>query len=138
MSEKRLWDYIRGGIGHAGHFDRIESTFTVAGRPDVNYCIDGCEGDFELKIYDKRKGGFVLRSGQVAWHAKRVQAKGRCFIIARYDGPKKLFLLIHSKNAKHLAHDRSFEGWLAQSALVWEGSINWSKLKATLKGVKDE
>lgn len=136
MSEKRLWEYVRGGIGHSGHFDRIESTFTVNGRPDVNYCIDGRIGDVELKVYDKKRGGFIIRSSQIAWFRSRIANKGLCFILARYDYSEagKIFLLIPGENAHHLTHDRSFEGWKNQAKLIWANTINWSELKAVLKG----
>lgn len=135
MSEKRLWDYLKDHVGGWGHFDRIESHATSLGRPDVNYCIDGVDGDIELKIYDPRRGGFILRANQNAWFGKRLRANGRCFVIARYDySGGKRFLLIEGKNAKHLIHDRSYEGWANQASLIWEDRIDWEVLKDVLVG----
>lgn len=137
MTEKRLWDTLKEGMDHTGHFDRIESHATSQGRPDVNYCIDGREGDIELKIYDRKRGGFILRASQNAWFCNRIRSgSSRAFILARYDDEfgKSTFLLIDGKNSRHLIHDRSYEGWKEQSRLIWSQKINWSELKAVLKG----
>lgn len=135
--EQRLWDYIKDHMGHMGHFDRIESTFTVNGRPDVNYCIDEREGDMELKVYDPKQGGFVLRSAQNIWFKRRVAEGGNCWLLARYDylpGHKSRFLLIRGCDVHKLAHDRSYDGWLSSACRIWDDSINWSELKAFIKG----
>lgn len=137
MTEKRLWDTLKEGMDHTGHFDRIESHAVSQGRPDVNYCIDGREGDIELKIFDRKRGGFILRASQNAWFCNRVRNGGkRCFILARFDGDsgKIVYLLIDGKNSRSLIHDRSFEGWIKQARVIWEGKVNWSELKAVLKG----
>lgn len=137
MTEKRLWDTVKAGMDHTGHFDRIESHATSQGRPDVNYCIDGREGDIELKIYDKKRGGLILRANQNAWFCNRTRCGGkRAFILARYDDNfgNATYLLIDGKNSRQLIHDRSFEGWLSQARIVWKDKINWSELKAVLKG----
>lgn len=135
--EQVLWDHLRAGIGHMGHFDRIESTFTVNGRPDVNYCIEGREGDLELKVYDPNRGGFVLRSSQNIWFKRRVKDGGNCWLMARYDyaaGGGKRYLLIRGDEVHKLAHDRSYETWLSAAIRIWDNDINWSELKAYLKG----
>jgi hypothetical protein len=137
MTEKRLWGALKEGLDHAGHFDRIESHAVSQGRPDVNYCIDGREGDIELKIFDRKRGGFILRSSQNAWFCNRVRSGStRCFILARYDADngRAFYLLIDGKNSRALIHDRSYEGWLKQARTIWEEKINWSELKAALKG----
>lgn len=138
MTEKRLWTTLKDGMDHTGHFDRIESHATSQGRPDVNYCIDGREGDIELKVFDTRKGGFVLRSSQNAWFCNRVRSGStRNFILARYDDTfgNSQYLLIPGYASRNLIHDRSYEGWKAQAKLIWDHKINWSELKAELKGM---
>jgi len=137
MTEKRLWDTLKEGMGHTGHFNRIESHATSQGRPDVNYCIDGFEGDIELKIYDRRRGGFILRANQNSWFCNRVRSGStRCFILARYDDDygNVQYLLIPGSKSRALIHDRSYEGWRQQAKLIWDDRINWSQLKAELKG----
>lgn len=136
MTEKRLWQTLKDGMDHTGHFDRIESHAVSQGRPDVNYCIDGCVGDIELKIFDRKRGGFVLRANQNAWLCQRVRAKGRCFVLARHDDSfgNQTFLLIEGNRSRALIHDRSFETWRDQAKMVWPGRINFSELKAVLKG----
>lgn len=138
MTEKRLWETLKEGLDHTGHFDRIESHAVSVGRPDVNYCIDGREGDIELKIFDRKRGGFVLRASQNAWFCKRHRSGSRrIFILARYDdnSGNQMFLLISGNKSRNLIHDRSFEGWIAQADIIWQGQINWSELKAALKGM---
>lgn len=135
--EQVLWDYIRDNMAHMGHFDRIESTFTVNGRPDVNYCIDGREGDMELKVYDPKRNGFVLRSSQNIWFKKRIKDGGNCWLFARYDympSGVKRYLLIRGSDVHKLAHDRTYDTWLAVASVVWDGSVNWSEFKAYIKG----
>ena len=137
MTEKRLWATLKEGMDHTGHFDRIESHATSQGRPDVNYCIDGREGDIELKVYDPKRGGFILRSSQNAWFCNRVRSGSvRCFILARHDDNfgNQTYMLIFGSRSRELIHDRSYEGWLAQASLIWKQKINWSELKAVLKG----
>ena len=136
MTEKRLWQTVKDGLDHAGHLDRIESHSTSQGRPDVNYCIDGCMGDIELKIFDKRKGGLVLRANQNAWFCNRVRHNGRCFILARYDNDfgNSTFILIEGRHSRALIHDRSYETWRDLAKCLWQNKINFSELKAVLKG----
>ena len=136
MTEKRLWDTLKDGLDHAGHLDRIESHATSQGRPDVNYCIEGCMGDIELKIYDRKKGGFVLRANQNAWMQNRTRHSGRCFILARHDGDQgqKTYLLIEGRKSRALIHERGYFVWAAQAKVIWTDKINFSELKALLKG----
>lgn len=126
MSEARLWRAIRDAVGHIGHWDRIESHSASQGRFDVNACINGVTFDIELKIYDKRRGGFVLRSSQNAWACNRTRAGGNAWIFARYDfNDKPEYLLIPARNSRQLIHDRSYEGWLSQSTFRWVGQVDW-------------
>lgn len=136
MTEKRLWQTLKDGLDHAGHFDRIESHATSQGRPDVNYCIDACVGDIELKIYDRKRGGLILRANQNAWICNRVRHGGRVFILARYDDEfgNATYMLIPGSRSKELIHDRSYDGWYNQATFAWQNKINWSELKAVLKG----
>lgn len=137
--EQKLWDHIKENIGHRGHFDRIESTFTVNGRPDVNFCIEGYEGDLELKVYDPKQGGFVLRSAQNIWFKRRIMVGGNCWLFARCDyipGNKPRFLLIKGCDVHRLAHDRTYDGWLAAAYKIWDGSVDWDDFVLVIRGHK--
>lgn len=126
MSEAKLWRTTREAVGHIGHWDRIESHATSQGRPDVNWCLDGVVADIELKIYEPKRGGFILRANQNAWMQQRVKAKGNCWIFARFDsvdGP--IYLLIPGNRSRALIHERSFEAWHKQAAWTWQGKVEW-------------
>lgn len=90
MSESRLWTRVREGVYAHGHFDRRENN-PLDGVPDVNYCVDGCEGHIELKfrrdppVRDTTPvfGSKGLRESQVAWIGRRLRAGGRVFILSQ-------------------------------------------------------
>jgi hypothetical protein len=126
MSEARLWKTLKGAIGHLGHVDRIESHATSQGRPDVNWCYQSDNVDIELKVYDPKKNGFVLRANQNAWMLNRVKAGGKVFIFARFDsvdGP--IYLLIPGTRSRALIHERSYEAWHKQAIWVWQNEMDW-------------
>ena len=126
MSEAKLWTTLRNALGNVGHWDRIESHAVSQGRPDLNWCNEGDVADIELKIYDVRKGGFVLRANQNAWMANRIRHGGKVFIFARFDsveGP--VYLLIPGTRRKELIHERSYEAWHKQAIWVWENKVDW-------------
>lgn len=126
MSEARLWKTLKAAVGHIGHWDRIESHATSQGRPDCNWCNEGDVADIELKIYDPKKNGFVLRANQNAWMRNRVRNGGKVFIFARFDsvtGP--IYLLIPGTRSRALIHERSYEAWRNQAIWVWEGTPDW-------------
>ena len=90
MNESSYWKGIRRSLRGKGHFDRIEND-VAAGRPDVNYCVQGFEGNIELKyrvkapvrpstmVFPKGKG---LRPSQVVWIIERVHHGGVVFLLA--------------------------------------------------------
>lgn len=95
-SEKAFWVRIRPRLIEAargGRWDRVENGVCV-GMPDVNFCIEGCEGWIELKWARKLPG---TRSGkgvfeytgnhgltreQENWATAQKQAGGHVVIIA--------------------------------------------------------
>lgn len=63
------------------HWQSVETWSTGRGVPDVNYCVDGCEGWIEFKL---TSGDWVkVRPEQVAWLEQRTRAGGRCFLMVR-------------------------------------------------------
>src|SRR5690554_4065341 len=126
MSEARLWRTLRDAVGKKGHWDRIESHAVSQGRPDVNACRRGKTVDIELKVYDVRRGGFVLRSSQNTWMINRTRAGGRVWIFARFDHVDgETYFLIPGERSRSLIHDRSVDGWLGQATHVWENKPDW-------------
>lgn len=126
MSEAKLWRTMREAIGNLGHLDRIESHAVSQGRPDVNWCHEGDTVDIELKVFDPKRNGFVLRANQNAWMCQRTKHGGKVFIFARYDsvdGP--IYLLIPGTRSRALIHDRSYEGWHKQAIWVWQDKMDW-------------
>lgn len=67
------------------HWQRIETGWTAAGVPDVNYCAGGVEGWLELKAV----AGFLvtIRPMQAAWAARRLRAGGRVACMVRRRAP---------------------------------------------------
>jgi len=130
MSEAKLWTTVKNGVGHIGHWDRIESHAVSQGRPDVNWCHEGDVVDIELKVYNPKKGGFILRANQNAWMANRLRHGGKVFILARFDsvgGP--IYLLIPGTRRKELIHERSYEAWHNQSIWAWEQKVDWQMFR---------
>ena len=87
MSEKQLWKWLRSNALPRGHYSRIESE-TSAGFPDINYCIQGIEGNLELKVsrspngeYPFKRGG--LRRTQISWMEDRTERRGRVTLLVQ-------------------------------------------------------
>ncbi len=84
------------------HIQSVETWSTGRGVPDLNYCLNGCEGWIELKA--TAAWAVTLEPGQVAWIERRARAGGRIFLAIRRKstpGPQKgagvdeLWLLRH-------------------------------------------
>ena len=82
--EKKVYQWLKGHI--KGHWTRVENN---AGRgfPDVNFCIDGCDGWTELKVVKSKKPPTSLdaikvriRPSQFAWLTERARHHGNCSI----------------------------------------------------------
>lgn len=80
-NEAGLWQKFSALVGPLAHLTRIESHATSIGQPDVNYCIDGIEGNVELKYTNSSKKGIILRPSQHQWFRKRVKAGGRPWVL---------------------------------------------------------
>lgn len=70
------------------HWQRIENV-AGTGVPDVNGCLDGIEFWIECKI--GKAGSFEIRPDQIAWHTKRVNKGGRCFVVVREDSTMRVY-----------------------------------------------
>lgn len=100
--EASLWKWLRSNALPCGHYSRIESE-TSAGFPDTNYCIQGCEGNLELKVarhakskYPFKRGG--LRTTQIAWMIDRVENKGRVVLLAQVKNDLYFFRIINARS----------------------------------------
>jgi hypothetical protein len=85
--EANLWKWLRGGKLPRGHFSRIESE-PAPGFPDINYCINGCEGNIELKVSRHPKAKFPFKRwglgpNQIRWMEDRLDVEGLVFIFAQ-------------------------------------------------------
>lgn len=79
--EKAFWASIQTYF--LGHVQRLESS-TGAGVPDVNICWMGKEFWLELKVVTPRTG-ILIRREQWAWHNRRMNSGGKCFLLAYHE-----------------------------------------------------
>lgn len=98
--EANLWKWLRSSLPK-GHYSRIESE-TSAGFPDINYCIQGVEGNLELKVarhahskYPFKKGG--LRRTQIIWMEDRVENRGRVNLIIQVKNTLYCFHIVDKR-----------------------------------------
>lgn len=99
-SEKAFWINVRPKLVDAargGRWDRVENGVS-AGMPDVNFCVEGCEGWIELKwarkLPGKRSskgvfeytGNHGLTREQENWAIAQKQSGGHVVIIAGSKG----------------------------------------------------
>lgn len=112
MAEKDLWATMRERVKRHGHFERIENMIG-RGRPDVNYCVQGREGNIELKWAERwpaRNGVLALPHYtpiQRAWARTRRSAGGIVWVLLEVEKPTREYFLFPSAWA---------EGWLGLSA----------------------
>lgn len=120
--ESNVWKNLSSTVGKRAHMTRIESHATSIGQPDVNYCMDGHEGNVELKHTDSSKKGLTLRPSQWQWFKKRVEAGGTPWVLALVDIPlqKPYYILVSGKNViKHeLVHHKSITKWKEAGEVV--------------------
>lgn len=101
MSEKTLWNWLKGKVQPHWHILRVESN-TLLGIPDVNYCsATGMEGWVELKCADRfppsGKPTFALASQhnlspQQARFLKERSKRGSCSGILAQIGAERFFI----------------------------------------------
>lgn len=103
VSEVQLWDWLKGLLP-LGRYDRIESTDTALGFPDVDYCLSkGLSGNLELKDarFPQRRPPFKneedgLHGTQLHWMRENNKFGGVCWIVARV---RPRIFWIHARHA---------------------------------------
>lgn len=100
MAESDVWHRLRDAGRKFGHFERIEN-MVGRGRPDVNYCVAGVEGNIELKQiarWPKRAETVVevdhFTPQQRIWIRTRLSAGGRVYILLEVVHPSPLYVLL--------------------------------------------
>lgn len=65
------------------HWQAVESWSTGQGVPDMNYCLEGCDGWIENKSTEAWALAHPLSPEQVAWMERRHRAGGRVLLAVR-------------------------------------------------------
>jgi hypothetical protein len=119
--EAQLWATIRNRVALHGHFERIENMVS-AGRPDVNYCVKGIEGNIELKHVDRwpARPDTVLplphyTPQQRNWHRIRLSAGGRVYVLLQVADD---YLLLHADWARQYLGVSATRADIVKQALV--------------------
>ena len=75
--EKEFQDHVIAIFNRRGaHAVNMEPSRTNPGIPDTNWCLDGIEGNLELKyVYDEGAAPMV-RPMQLVWFRERIKAGG--------------------------------------------------------------
>lgn len=71
-------------------FVSVEIGTTGRGVPDVNYCVDGCEGWLEMKV--TRGLRVRVSAEQVGWAERRMAHGGRVLVAVRDDATLTMLL----------------------------------------------
>lgn len=114
MSESAFSADVRVIISNHGHCSMIESPLVTPGFPDLNYCIDGVEGNIELK-WSGLGGVPEIRPAQRIWFKHRNVEGGRTWIYAKVkQGITQgyFYLLIRGKYIKELAEAKHLDEWV--------------------------
>lgn len=128
MSEADLWRAMDKGIGHLGHFSRVESHEQSAGIPDVDYCILGVENHVELK-YGKEKRP-KIRPTQVKWFRDRVKAGGHPYLFTQIHCPRSAdyWMLHQGDKVGFLARESNLKFWVRDALEIWTKEMVWLDL----------
>lgn len=140
--ERNFFEQIRRNLPKAAprvDLGRVENVANT-GWPDVNYCIDGVEGNAELKAWERIRltGRFTvpkLRPEQSAWLARRAGLGGRAYLLCRINKDVALFdgRVVPALFDKELHADWQ-DG--AKIATLWlEHPVDWAKLGQALIAV---
>ncbi len=120
--EAQLWATCRKHLSPHGDFERIENMVGV-GRPDVNYCLRGTEGNIELKhvaVWPKGLNTVIsiphYTGVQRTWAKRRLAAGGRVYVLLQV--ADTYMLLPGAWAREHLGIDAKGLD-LRAAALVW-------------------
>ena len=125
-SETGVWKHLQSKVRSKGHFTRIESGMTVLGQPDVNYCVDGEEGNLELKYCRGTTDGFELRPAQYQWMKRRIKAGGFQIWILAHIGQDNTWILVHGSHAEKCI--KNPKKWLDYATRTWHGNFSAEEL----------
>jgi hypothetical protein len=123
--EKDLWDTFKKHLSTEGDFERIENMVGI-GRPDVNYCVRGCEGNLELKQLPEwpKRGGVVkvdhYTPQQRNWAKRRLAAGGIVWVLLQIKTPCAYYLLRASWALLHLGIDATADDIYSNATVVGE------------------
>lgn len=137
--ERNFFEQIRRNLPKAAprvDLGRVENVAST-GWPDVNYCIDGVEGNAELKAWERIRltGRFTvpkLRPEQGAWLARRSLLGGRAYLLCRINKDVALF---DGRLVPHLYDKELHADWASgyDLANVWlKHPVDWSQLGQAL------
>lgn len=77
MSEKKFQDMVLGLFrAKDAHAVNMEPSTTNPGIPDINWCLEGIEGNLELKFCYDTGAAPHIRPPQLVWFRERIKAGG--------------------------------------------------------------
>lgn len=123
--ESALRKTVKKALAGTGHLSWVESHATSAGIPDLNYCIEGCEGWVELK-----SGDFDVKATQVMWMEDRIVAGGHPIFLVEIDDA---FFFVCGSQASELRKDNSVENVAKFAFFALFGGLNSDILISILK-----
>lgn len=136
-SEKTFRAYMAKGLKPYGHIVQIENEILV-GQPDTNYCVEGSEGNIELKYiseWPKRRGNIVrihhYTKEQRMWIFKRAMALGSVFLFVKV--VNEYFLFTAFPAIEKVGINLTMHGFYGQAYHTWADKINFEELKEVLK-----
>lgn len=138
--EAPVWQALRNHVFDQPK-DRAERIENVAGsgNPDVNYCIEGCEGWIELKapVEPVRRTSKLfgqnhkLTQSQKNWMLEQHRSGGRCFIFV---GTNRQWILLPSYPLAERLNDLSV--LQVQKEALWiaqKGCVRWSDASLAIR-----
>ena len=129
--EQKFWrDQLQLPFKAIGDADRIESTGTALGRPDVNLVIPmGIVWDIELKYCDD--GKVKMRPSQRGWFSRRKRFGHPCFVFTKVVTNSGVFYMINMNG--HIPDGDVLNDWIADAHVVWDDNIDWVQFEEVLR-----
>lgn len=133
MSEARLWEYLRDGMGPRWVAQRHEDKYST-GIPDVSYSTN-CHGWIELKYVAKPPAKTTnavpvphFTAAQRNWIRQHGGRGGKCWVLLQVE--KTYFLL--SWDLAPMVGLSTFAELKRNASRSWENAISWPELAATI------